>query len=91
MYNDDYVLRIRNYAYIWYFYSPDSPTRNPRNRLKIPLSPGNGNLPFPDPPIPRGSFPVGELASLVVIMTVGQPLGFGSRNVELNLQLHHLY
>ena len=68
MYNADYVLRIRNYAYIWYFYSPDSPTRNPRNRLKIPLSPGNGNLPFPDPPIPRGSFPVGELASLPALV-----------------------
>ena len=22
MYNADYVLRIRNYAYTWYFYSP---------------------------------------------------------------------
>ena len=64
MYNADYVLRIRNYAYTWYFYSPIPRPRNTRNRLKIPLSPGNDNLPFPYPPIPRGSFPVGELASL---------------------------
>jgi hypothetical protein len=63
MYNADYVLRIRNYAYTWYVYSqfPD-----PETRLKIPLSPGNGNLSFSYPPIPRGSFSVGELASLFV-------------------------
>ena len=67
MYNDDYVLRIGNYAYIWYFYSPDSWTRNPRNRLKIPLSLGNAKLPFPYSQIPQGSFPAGELASLTTI------------------------
>jgi hypothetical protein len=50
MYNVDYVLWIRNYAYTWYFYSPIPRPQNPRNGLKIPLSLGNGNLPFPYPP-----------------------------------------
>ena len=38
---------------------------NPRNRLKIPISLGNGKLLFPYPPIPRELFPVGELASSI--------------------------
>ena len=37
--------------------------RKSRNTLKIPLSPGNGKLPFSYAPIPQGSFHVGELAS----------------------------
>jgi hypothetical protein len=36
---------------------------NPRNRLKVPLSLENNNLPSPIRPIPRESFPVGELPS----------------------------
>ena len=50
-------------------YSSRSPKSNfLDNSLKIPLSPWNGNLPFPYPPIPQGSFPVREKASLVVTL-----------------------
>ena len=44
MYNADYVLRIRNYAYTGYFYSPIPRPRNPRNRPKIPLSPDSPRI-----------------------------------------------
>ena len=44
----------------WYPLDMHFYPRKPRNRLKIPLSPGNGNLPFPYPLIPRGSFLVGN-------------------------------
>ena len=47
MYDADYVLRIRNYAYSWYFYSPISRPQNPRNSLKIPLSPGDWQIAIP--------------------------------------------
>ena len=51
----------------WYPLDMHFYSQKPRNRLKIPLSPGNAKLPFPYPPIPRGSFPVGELASLIIL------------------------